>query len=48
MRPKFILWLSVAVLSLTWYLIDPEATLDGSVVDALRVDQLTAAHTPGN
>ena len=46
MRPKYILWLSVAALALSWYLLDPEASRDLGGAAPEAVDRVATA-TPG-
>jgi hypothetical protein len=46
MRPKHILWLSVAALALSWYLLDPEAGRDLGGTPPGAEDRVATA-TPG-
>ena len=47
MRPKYILWLSVAVLAVTWYLLDPEARPTFNAASAGMTDRIAGMTSSG-
>lgn len=44
MRPKYILWLIVTALALSWYLLDPEARRDAARTDMAAAGRVVSSH----